>query len=121
MSFRRLVNSVQRYSGFSTQESKDALELMVESIAVRLEENKRKEFASELPEMLSDIALSVLPSEENSTGKIVDQFMTYEDLGLERAKKLMEAAWRALVDNISETQLNMLKPNLSQSGIPALN
>jgi uncharacterized protein (DUF2267 family) len=115
MGFRELVKRVQTYSGFSDQESRDALELMVESIAVRLEENGRKDFASQLPEYLSDIVLSVYPSAENSRGDLINQFMEYENLNEGRAKRQMLAAWRALKDAISERQINLIRAQLPNS------
>lgn len=112
MGFKELIKRVQRYSGFSDQESKDALEFMVESIAVRLSDNGRKDFASQLPEYLSDIALSVYPSIENSSGDLIDQFMEYEHLNEGRAKKQILAAWQALKDALSERLLNQIKSQL---------
>lgn len=112
MGFRELVKAVQRYSGFSKQQSKDALELMVESIAVRLDEPKRKDFASQLPEYLSDIALSVYPSEENSRGNLIDQFMYYEHLEERQAKIQISAAWRALKEAISDKQIRLIKSQM---------
>ncbi|MHB1865183.1 MAG: DUF2267 domain-containing protein [Candidatus Saccharimonadales bacterium] len=108
MGFKELVNQVQKYSGFTNQESKDALELMVESIAVRLDEPERIKFASQLPEFLSDIVLSVYPSEENSHGDLIRQFMEYEQLGEARAKKQVIAAWQALKQAISERQIQRI-------------
>jgi uncharacterized protein (DUF2267 family) len=115
MGFRELVKRVQRYSGFSDQESRDALELMVESIAVRLNESGRKDFASQLPEYLSDIVLSVYPSEENSHGDLINQFIQYEHTNEGRARQKMLAAWRALRDAISERQINLIKSQLPLS------
>ncbi len=115
MGFRELVRRVQRYSGSSNQESKDALELMVESIAVRLNESGRKDFASQLPEYLSDIVLSVYPSEENSRGDLINQFMQYERTNEGRARQMILAAWKALKDAISERQLNQIKSQLPLS------
>jgi uncharacterized protein (DUF2267 family) len=49
MKYRELIKKVQNYSGFSDTESKEALEMMVESLAVHLNEGERKDFASQLP------------------------------------------------------------------------
>jgi nucleoid DNA-binding protein len=45
MSFRELIKKVQLASGFSDSESQEALELMVESLAERLNDGERKDFA----------------------------------------------------------------------------
>jgi uncharacterized protein (DUF2267 family) len=64
MSYKDLIKKVQEYSGFSDSESKDALQLMVESLSVHLTEHERREFAGQLPDELRDIALSVWATEE---------------------------------------------------------
>jgi uncharacterized protein (DUF2267 family) len=101
MGFRELIKQVQDYSGFSDTESKDALECMVENLAVRLTEGERKNFASQLPEELQDIALAVEPSEENMDQDIVAEFMLLEDIDEPHAKKQIFASWKALRDAVS--------------------
>ena len=101
MGFRELIKRVQDYSGFSDSESKDALECMVENLAVRLTEGERKNFASQLPEELKDIALAVEPSEENRRGDIVTRFMVLENIDEPHAKKQIFASWKALRDAVS--------------------
>lgn len=101
MGFRELVSKVQEYSGFSDTESKDALECMVESVAVHLPEPDRKMFASELPEYLQDIALAVYPTPETVHQDIIEQFMENQEIEEDHAKKQILAAWHALKDNIS--------------------
>ncbi len=115
MGFKELVSEVQSYSGFTSQQSIDGLEIMVETIAVRLEESVRRAFAAQLPEPLSDIALTVLPSEENSRGDLVGQFMAYENLGEKKAKKQMQAAWRALRVVISQKLRDRILTQLPHS------
>jgi uncharacterized protein (DUF2267 family) len=120
MGFRELIKKVQDYSGFSDNESEDALELMVESVAVRLEEGERKDFASQLPQELQNIALSVLPTEENSTMGIVEQFMDVEDIEEGRAKKQIFAAWRALKDALTPGEVEHIKAQLPNSMVAYL-
>jgi uncharacterized protein (DUF2267 family) len=98
MKYRELIKRVQDYSGFSDAESEEALELMVESLAVHLTEGGRKNFASQLPQKLKDMALSVYPSKENAKQDIVEQFMEYEHIDEKRAKKQIYAAWNALAN-----------------------
>ena len=112
MGFRELVSQVQNYSGLSNEESKDTLELLVESIAVRISEQQRSLFASQLPEYLSDIVLSVYPSEENSSGDLINQFMQYENLNENRAIQHIQAAWHALKGAISEKLLLQIKSQM---------
>lgn len=112
MGFRELIKKVQVDSGFSDTESKDALEMMVESLAVRLNEGERKDFASQLPQELQDIALSVLATEENSRQDIIEQFMENEHIEAGRAKKQILAAWSALKSAISEGQVRHIRAQL---------
>jgi uncharacterized protein (DUF2267 family) len=105
MGLRELIKRVQDYSGFSDSESKDALEMMVESLAVHLTEDEREDFASQLPTELQDIALSVYATETNSKQDMVEQFMEFQQIDESRAKKQILAAWEALKDAISPGEI----------------
>ena len=113
MGFRELIKKVQQYSGFTDAESKDALECMVENLAVRLDEGERKEFASQLPEELQDIALTVIPTEENTRQEdIVAQFMELQGVDEPRAKMQILASWHALKDAITPNEINDIRSQL---------
>lgn len=114
MKFRELVKRVQLYSGFSDAESQDALEMMVESLAVHLNEGERKDFASQLPEELKDLALSVYATDENSRQDIIEQFMEVQEIEEPRAKKQIYSAWKALKDAISEGEIRHIKAQLPE-------
>ena len=120
MGFRQLIKHVQHYSGFSDAESKDALELMIESLAVRLTDGERKDFASQLPSELQDIALTVQPSSENSSKDLVTHFMDTEHIEEGHAKKQIFAAWRALKDAISEGEIRHIKAQLPRKTVTML-
>lgn len=112
MRYRQLIKRVQDYSGFSDSESKEALQLMVESLAVHLNEGERKDFASQLPMELQDLALSVYATEDNSQEDIVQQFMEIEEIDEGHAKKQIKAAWQALKDAISGGEIEHIKAQL---------
>lgn len=112
MKYRELIKKVQSYSGFSDSESKEALEMMVESLAVHLNEGERKDFASQLPQELKDMALSVYPSEENAKEDIIEQFMEYEHIDEGRAKKQIHASWKALKDALSPGEIDHIRAQL---------
>jgi len=118
--YSQLIKKVQDYSGFSDVESKDALQLMVESLAVHLTENKRRNFASELPSELQDLALSVYATEYNSTEDILRQFMELEKIDENRAKRQIKAAWTALKDAISPGEIEDVKTQLAGSAVGLL-
>jgi uncharacterized protein (DUF2267 family) len=112
MKYRELIKKVQSYSGFSDAESQDALEMMVESLAVHLTEGERKDFASQLPQQLKDMALSVYATEKNSKEDLVDQFMEYEHIDESRAKKQIHATWKALKDALSKGEIEHIRSQL---------
>jgi|SRR5690554_3883542 uncharacterized protein (DUF2267 family) len=114
MGFRELVKKVQDYSGFTISESKDALEHMVESLAVHLAERERKDFASQLPQRLKDIALTVYATEQNSRQDIIEQFMENQRINRQRAKRQIQAAWQALKSGLSAGQINHVRAQLSK-------
>ena len=120
MGFRELVKVVQVHSGFSDNESADALEMMVESLAVHLTDDERKDFAHQLPEHLQDIALSVMPTEETANQDIVEQFMEMEDIEEPRAKKQIHAAWEALKEALSPGQINHILAQLPNATVAFL-
>jgi len=120
MSYRELIKKVQKYSGFSDSESKDALDLMVESLAVHLTEGERRDFASQLPQELQNIALSVQATRENSKEDILQQFMEIENIDEPRAKKQIYSAWKALKDAISGGEINHIRAQLPNSTVTFL-
>jgi uncharacterized protein (DUF2267 family) len=114
MGYRELIKKVQLYSGFSDAESKDALDLMVETLAVHLNEGGRKNFASQLPQELKGMALSVMPTEDNTKQDILHQFMEMQKVEEPRAKKQIMAAWRAIKEAISKGEIEHIKAQLSK-------
>lgn len=122
MGFRELIKKVQLYSGFSDAESKDALECMVENLAVRLNEGERKDFASQLPGELGDIALSVIPTMENTKqDNIIEQFMELQGVDEPHAKKQVMATWKALKDAISSGEIDDIRSQLPNKMVSILN
>lgn len=109
MGYKELIKKVQIYSGFSDSESKDSLDCLVETLAVRLSENERKDFASQLPQELQDMALAVYPSEENTNKDILAQFMELQNVKKTRAKKEILSAWQALKDTVSKREIDRLR------------
>jgi uncharacterized protein (DUF2267 family) len=112
MGFREMIKRVQIYLGFSDVESRDALELMVECLAVRLDDGERKDFASQLPQQLQDIALTVLPSEENTHMELVVQFMGVQEIDRAHAVKQIHAAWHVLKDAVTGGEINHIRAQL---------
>lgn len=114
MKFREMIKNVQIYSGFSDRESKEALEHLVESLAVHLTEGERKDFASQLPQELQDIALSVMATEENSTKDLLQDFIEVQGIKESHAKKQILSAWKTLKDAIDPGQIAHIRAQLPQ-------
>lgn len=102
------MRRVQNYSGLSERESKEALIMLVETLASRLDDQSRRDFASELPEQLQDIALSVYPAVGQRHYDIIAQFMYYQNIGKLQAKQQISAARQALADAISEDEMGQI-------------
>jgi uncharacterized protein (DUF2267 family) len=119
MGYRELIKKVQMLSGFNDSESKDALELMVESLAERLTEGERKDFASQLPKELKEIALSVSPQEKPNPN-LLEVFMEKEGIEEGRAKKQILTSWQALKEAISDGEINDIRAQLPNSTVAFL-
>lgn len=112
MKYGDLVHQVKRYSGMSEQESEDALQLLVESLAVHLTEQERMEFAQQLPEQLGDMALSVMATKTNVRETILEQFMRYQKVGHQKAIEEINSAWRALKSTLSPSEIQSIRTQL---------
>jgi len=120
MKFREMIKRVERYSGFSDKESKEALELMVESLSVHLTEGERKDFASQLPQELQAIALSVWPTREIAKQDILEQFMEVQGIPEARAKKQILCAWKTIKDAISAGEIEDIRAQLPNATVAFL-
>lgn len=120
MKYREMIKRVQHLSGFSDAESKEALDMLVESIAVRLNEGERKDFASQLPQELKDIAMSVYPTDKNSRDDLLEHFMQMQDITEAHAKKQILTAWKAIKESISEGEINDIRAQLPNSTVAFL-
>jgi uncharacterized protein (DUF2267 family) len=120
MGYRELIKKVQDYSGFSDKESKEALQHLVESLAVHLTEGERKDFASQLPQELQDIALAVYATEENSRKDLLLDFMETQHIKKARAKKQILSAWKALKDAISDGEIRHIRAQLPNKTVAFL-
>lgn len=120
MNYRELIKTVQHYSGFSDAESKDALDGTVAVLAVHLTEGQRKNFASQLPTELQDLALSVYATEANSHQDLFEQFVEIQEVDEPRAKKQLLSAWEALKDTLSSGLIDHIQAQLPQRTVQLL-
>jgi uncharacterized protein (DUF2267 family) len=120
MTYRELIRKVQIYSGFSDEESKDALDGAVAAIAIHLTDTERRDFASQLPGMLQDLALAVYPTDDNVKEDLFTQFVDMQAVDVPRAKKQLLSAWRALKDTLSLGQIDHIRAQLSRRTVALL-
>jgi len=120
MKFREMIKKMELYSGFSDQESKESLELMVESLSVHLTEGERKDFASQLPKELEAIALSVWPTKETAKQDMLQQFMNIQQIDEPRAKKQILCAWKTIKDAITPGEINDIRAQLPNTTVAFL-
>lgn len=120
MQYRQLVKRVQDYSGFSDSESETALRLFVRKLAARLTEGERKDFASQLPSDLQDMALTTETSDVKTREDFIRQFCEEENIEEGRAKKQVMAAWQAIKDALTPGQIKHIKTQLPDDLAEAL-
>lgn len=113
MGYRELIHTVQKNAGFSDSEAVEILDMMVESIAERLEEGERKDFAGQLPAELQEVALNAdIASREDRRQDIIQEFMEKERIPENHAKKQVLTAWEALKSIITEGQIKHIKSQM---------
>lgn len=120
MNIKSMIEQIKQQAGFTDNEARDALEMMIESLAVHLPERERQDFARALPEQLHDIALSVMATEENSCMDLVRQFMQIEHISRARARRQISAAWKALKRTVDITKLERIKLHLPRQSVAYL-
>ncbi len=120
MGYREIIKKVQLYSGFSDAESKDALDCMVETLAVHLNDGERKVFANQLPQELQGMALAVMPTDGNAKKNILQQFIENQHVEESRAKKQILAAWQALKEAISGGEIEHIRAQLPSDTVVLL-
>lgn len=112
MGYREMIKKVQLYSGFSDQESQDALDCTVETLASMLTDEERHDFASELPAELKDIAMEAQPLLTRAEKDLLAQVVDKQSIDEGRAKKQVLSAWRALKDAISKGEIEHIRTQL---------
>jgi len=114
MGYRDLIHTMQQKAGFSDAEAEEALDLMVESIAERLEDDERKDFASQLPAELQEVALGIeMADREERREDLIHEFMEKEGINEDHAKKQVMTAWETLKSFITEGQIRHIKAQMS--------
>lgn len=112
MGYRELIKKIQYNSGFSDSESKAAIDNLTTTIAERLDEGERQDFASQLPNELQQLALAAEPLANEQSMDIIEEFMELENIDKAHAKKQVMSAWEALKSFISSGEIEDIKSQL---------
>lgn len=97
MKYHTLVQKIKHMAQGHEDESQDALEVVVENIAVHLSDITRRGFAARLPEELQTAAMMV-PTASSMDDDIIEQYMELDDVDEYKAKAYLRAAWEAICE-----------------------
>ncbi len=93
--YHSLIQKIKQRSHAPADESQDALELVVENIAIHLTDYTRRGFAAVLPRELRVAALMV-PTADSMDDDIIDRFMDIDNVNEQQAHHYIKAAWQVL-------------------------
>ncbi len=114
MAYRDIIRKIKETSGFSDKESEVALDILVETLAEHMPDDRLTHFASQLPAELQDIALSTaLVERQVHHNDIVEELMDKEMIDEAYAKKQVQSAWSALKTFITDHQVELIRSQLS--------
>lgn len=100
-------------------ESQDALELVVESVAVHLSDSTRRGFAAQLPEELQSAAMMV-PTAVRIDEDIIEQYMDLEDVDERKAREFLRAAWQAVCELFDRESMRDITAELPRQMVVTL-
>jgi uncharacterized protein (DUF2267 family) len=109
--YNDLINKVQLSSGFSSDESEDTLQVIIESLSTRMPQNEREQFAEQLPEELKESVLTPMGTEKFTSEELFDEFRYLLD-NESYVKRQLLAVWGALNGTISHKELSLIKQRL---------
>ncbi|HSX06667.1 MAG TPA: DUF2267 domain-containing protein [Candidatus Saccharimonadia bacterium] len=119
MIYRDLIRRIKDAAGASYDSAQDALELVVEKVAVHLSDQTRREFAAGLPKELQSAARMV-PTVHHLDEDIVEQLMDLEDIDETGARARIKAAWQAVCDMFDHREVDEITAELPHQIVAAL-
>ena len=119
MKYHELIRRIKDSAGAAEEESQDALELVVENVAVHLTDQTRKGFAAALPNELQHAA-QMVPTAQHIDEDIIEQLMDLEDVEESQAKRHVRAAWQALKDMFDSSEVDDITSELPRTMVAAL-
>ncbi len=119
MKYHALIKKIQHMSQAHNDESQDALELVVENIAIHLSDRTRRGFAAKLPEELQTAAMMV-PTAGVIDDDIIEQYMDLEDVDEHSARHHLRAAWQAVCELFDRESVQDITEELPRTMVAVL-
>jgi uncharacterized protein (DUF2267 family) len=119
MKYHELIRRIKETTQAADDESQDALELVVENVAVHLTDSTRREFAAALPSELQSAA-QMVPTANHIDEDIIEQLMELEDVEEGQAKRHIRAAWQAIKDMFESSEVEDITAELPNKVVAAL-
>ncbi|QQS18575.1 DUF2267 domain-containing protein [Candidatus Saccharibacteria bacterium] len=119
MKYHLLIKKIHSMAGARADESQDALELVVENVAVHLTDRTRRGFAAKLPQELQAAAMMV-PTAGAIEDDIIEQYMDLEDVDEHRARHYLQAAWQAICELFDRESVDDITAELPRKMIAVL-
>lgn len=111
--YKALLQKIRKLSGAREDESVDALEVVVETVAAHLDDYSRQGFASRLPMELQSAA-QMVPTITHIDENIIDQLMNLDDVDERTARRRLKAAWHALIELFDPESVEDIRKGLPQ-------
>jgi len=119
MNYHDLIRRIKDATSSDDSASQDALELVVENVAVHLTDHTRREFAAALPDELQSAA-QMVPTVNHIDEDIIEQLMDLEDVDESDARRRIKAAWQALRDIFDSREVDDITSELPRQMVAAL-
>jgi uncharacterized protein (DUF2267 family) len=119
MKYHSLIKKIKNMANAHDEVSQDALELVVENVAVHLTDHTRRGFAAKLPEELRAAALMV-PTASTLDDDIIEQFMDIDDVDERSARDYVRAAWQAITELFDRESVEDITAELPRKMVAVL-
>jgi len=119
MSYYELIRKIKDATSAEESDSQDALELVVENVAVHLSDHVRRDFAAALPDELQHAA-QMVPTANHIDEDIIEQLMDLEDVDESSARTRIRAAWQALCDIFDTREVSDITAELPHKVVAVL-
>ncbi len=112
MKYQEMVKAVQEKGGFEKEQAEQALQVFMETLATRLNDGERNDFASQLPKELQNIVLEPTHVSDRSADGFYEEIGATQDIGAEEAKQQARLVWETLKGAITEGEISHIKAQL---------